>query len=42
MKPMDVETPPALIDETRMEAYPDYHLVTAAGATHVWPRFHGS
>lgn len=21
--------------------YPDYHLVTASGATHVWPRFHG-
>ena len=21
--------------------YPDYHLVTAAGATEVWPRFHG-
>lgn len=21
--------------------YPDYHLVTASGATQVWPRFHG-
>jgi D-serine deaminase-like pyridoxal phosphate-dependent protein len=21
--------------------YPDYHLVTASGAIHVWPRFHG-